>query len=119
MKLFIVAMSFAALPAFGSHFITCDAEVEITHVTNLARLDGEAIFARGPVPKPDHEQVVALKVLKVTKEGRDRCFQAGSQHTLAVKAEQIGMYKKGDLLKVHYQNVGDRPGSRISWDIIK
>ncbi len=121
MKNLLIALSFAAMPAFGSHFVQCNLEMEVTKVSGLARLDGEAVFGTG-LPgsmKPDYEQVVALKVRKASQvEGRG-CPTENTLTTLAVKPEQVGNYKKGDVLNVRYRNSGNRNGSQISYYITK
>jgi hypothetical protein len=119
--LFLVA--FVATNSWASHHSSCELEVKVIDVKNLARLDGEATFTGSPAapmaPKNDFEQLVTLEVLKVVKLNSRTCLGEAATATLYVQPKQQGTYAVGQVLNVDYLNQGDRLGSRVTWTVRK
>jgi hypothetical protein len=117
MKLFNLVSLFVLVSSTSqaSHFMSCDLEAKVVTIQNIARLDGVAIFRKG---MEDYEQLVTIEVTKT--EGTPRpheCLPVGNKSLLHVKKDQLNKFTLGQSLKLHYQNVGDSMGSRISWDL--
>ncbi len=120
---FIVAL--VSSGSWASHFVGCDVEAKVLKVDALARLGGETNFSTGTAPKlgpqSDYEETVTLRIQKVVKitGSSPACLSVGSEHTLYLDAKQRGTYKSGDTLSLQYQNIGDRTGSTITWNLSK
>lgn len=122
MKSLLVAFAFFnVVSAQASHRVSCDVEVEVIEVRDLARLGDSAIFARpfpGSPVLPDHEKTITFKVKKVSNvEGQGNCHRENAVETLWVKDPMKFTAKNGDQLKLHYENFGDRVGSKITWTV--
>ena len=103
--------------AFASHFFQCTFEAKVTDVRPLARLNDSVVIS-GMDPKlDDSERLADLTVSKILDPGHRGCKAVGDTTTLYVKESLQSTYKRGQTLKIFYQNVGDARASRITWEV--